>query len=402
MQAHAVTFAEISAMQTTITKTQIAVMSVAAGICVANIYYNQPILKDIAHALNVPEKQAGTISVLAQAGYGLGLFFLTPLGDKVNRKKLILSLMGILVMVLIGITFVQSFFWLCIFSLLTGLLSVAAQVILPMAASMDPVNRGRTVGIIFTGILVGILSARIFSGLIAGALGWRYVYGISAGLVLVAMALVQFTLPGIKAGFDGNYGKLLGSSLHQFRRFPVLRRVAVAGAFMFGVFCSFWTTLTFHLSGAPFNYGPDVIGLFGILAIGGALLAPFFGKLADKGNPTRSQLLAGGMVLVSIGLIKIFPHSVTGFVVAVLLLDVGVQALQVTNVATIYSLDATAHSRINTAYMTSYFIGGALGSFTGIQCWGAGGWELVTWQLLVWCLVAMVAVVVPARKKVVA
>jgi predicted MFS family arabinose efflux permease len=388
-------------MQTTITKTQIAVMSVAAGICVANIYYNQPILKDISHSLNVPEKQAGAISVLAQAGYGLGLFFLTPLGDKVNRKKLILSLMGILVAVLIGITCVQNFFWLCIFSLLTGLLSVAAQVILPMAASMDPVNRGRTVGIIFTGILVGILSARIFSGLIAGVLGWRYVYGISAGLVLAAMALVQFTLPDMKAGFDGNYGKLLGSSLYQFRRFPVLRRVAIAGAFMFGVFCSFWTTLTFHLSGEPFNYGADVIGLFGILAIGGALLAPLFGKLADKGNPTRAQLLAGGMVLISIVLIKAFPHSVAGFVVSVLLLDVGVQAMQVTNVATIYSLDATAHSRINTAYMTSYFIGGALGSFTGIQCWGAGGWGLVTWQLLLWCVVAMVAVVVPARKKVV-
>ncbi len=374
-------------------------MSVAAGICVANIYYNQPILKDISHSLNVPEKQAGTISVLAQAGYGLGLFFLTPLGDKVNRKKLILSLMGILVAVLIGITFVQSFFWLCIFSLLTGLLSVAAQVILPMAASMDPINRGRTVGIIFTGILVGILSARIFSGLIAGSLGWRYVYGISAGLVLVAMALVQFTLPGIKAGFDGNYAKLLGSALQQFGRFPVLRRAAVAGAFMFGVFCSFWTTLTFHLSGAPFNYGPDVIGLFGILAIGGALLAPLFGKLADKGNPTGSQLLAGGMVLISIVLIKVFPHSVAGFIAAVLLLDVGVQAMQVTNVATIYSLDATAHSRINTAYMTSYFIGGALGSFTGLQCWAAGGWSLVTLQLMLWCVVAMVAVVVPARKK---
>lgn len=390
-------FHEISAMQASITKTQIAVMSVAAGICVANIYYNQPILKDISHSLNVPEKDAGAISVLAQAGYGLGLFFLTPLGDKVNRKKLIIALMGILVAVLVGITFVQSFFWLCVFSLLTGLLSVAAQVILPMAATIDPVNRGRTVGIIFTGILVGILSARIFSGLIAGALGWRYVYGISAGLVLVAIGLVQFTLPGMKAGFDGNYAKLLGSSLQQLVRFPVLRRVAVAGAFMFGVFCSFWTTLTFHLSGEPFNYGPEIIGLFGILAIGGALLAPLFGKMADKGNPLHSQLLAGCLVLASILLIKLLPQSVYGFVVAVLVLDVGVQAMQVTNVATIYSLDATAHSRINTAYMTSYFIGGALGSFTGLQCWAAGGWDLVTWQLLAWCVVAMAAVGIGAK-----
>jgi len=388
-------------MQTpSITKTHIAVMSIAAGICVANIYYNQPILKDISHSLGVEEKDSGIISVLAQAGYGLGLFFLTPLGDKVDRKKLILWLMGILVLVLVGITFVQNFTWLCIFSLLTGLLSVAAQVILPMAASMDTVNRGRTVGIIFTGILVGILGARVFAGLIAGWLGWRYVYGISSLLVLAAMVPVYTTLPNVKAVFEGNYTRLLGSSLQQFKRFSTLRTTAIAGALMFGVFCSFWTTLTFHLGGAPFNYGPDVIGLFGILAIGGAMLAPLFGRLADKGRPLKAQLFAGALVLASIIVIKLFPHSVVGFVLAVLGLDVGVQAMQVTNVATIYSLDATAHSRINTAYMTSYFIGGALGSFTGLQCWAGGGWALVTWQLLAWCVLAMVVLIKAKPKKV--
>jgi predicted MFS family arabinose efflux permease len=374
---------------TSITKTQIAVMSVAAGVCVANIYYNQPILKAIAHDFNVPESQAGIISVLAQAGYGLGLFFLTPLGDKANRKKLILAFMGILVLVLIGTTFVQSFFWLCIFSLLTGLMSVAAQVILPMAAGMDTQNRGRTVGIIFTGILVGILAARVFSGLIAEWLNWRWVYGISSGMVVACMLMVQGSLPNVKAGFDGSYAKLLGSSLLQLKRFPLLRRTALLGALMFGLFCSFWTTLTFHLSGAPFNYGPDIIGLFGFIAIGGALLAPMFGKLADKGNPAKAQLFSGLMVLISIILIKIFPESVPCFVISVLLLDVGVQATQVTNVATIYSLDATAHSRINTAYMTSYFIGGALGSYIGLQCWSLGGWDVVTWQLLAFCVAAL-------------
>lgn len=379
----------------TITKGQLAVMSIAAGVCVANIYYNQPILKDIAHDFNVPEPRAGIISVLAQAGYGLGLFFLTPLGDKTDRKKLILALMGLLVAVLIGTTFVQNFFWLCAFSLLTGLLSVAAQVILPMAAGMDPENRGRNVGIIFTGVLVGILSARVFSGLIGEWLGWRWVYGISAVMVIGCMAMVQASLPNIRGVFQGSYGKLLGSSLLQLKRFPQLRKTALLGALMFGLFCSFWTTLTFHLGGAPFNYGADIIGLFGFIAIGGALLAPVFGKLADKGSPAKAQLFAALMVLVSIVLIKVLPESVPAFVVAVLLLDVGVQAIQVTNVATIYTLDATAHSRINTAYMTSYFIGGALGSFTGLQCWGLGGWDLVTWQLLAWCVLGLAIIASP-------
>jgi len=368
-------------------------MSIAAGVCVANIYYNQPILKAIAHDLNVTETRAGIISVLAQAGYGLGLFFLTPLGDKANRKTLILAFMGILVAVLVGTTVVQNFFWLCVFSLLTGLMSVAAQVILPMAAGMDPENRGRNVGIIFTGILVGILAARVFSGFIGEWLGWRWVYGISAIMVVGCMAMVQAALPNIRGVFEGSYGRLLGSSLLQLKRFPQLRKTALLGTLMFGLFCSFWTTLTFHLGGAPFNYGPDIIGLFGLIAIGGALLAPVFGKLADKGSPAKAQLFAGLMVLASIVLIKLFPVSVPAFVIAVLLLDVGVQAIQVTNVATIYALDATAHSRINTAYMTSYFIGGALGSFTGLQCWGIGGWDLVTWQLLTWCLLGLVIVV---------
>lgn len=373
-------------------------MSIAAGICVANIYYNQPILSDIAKNFNVSESRAGTISVLAQAGYGMGLFFLTPLGDKVNRKKLIIFLMAGLVAVLVGITFVQNFFWLCIFSLLTGLLSVAAQVILPMAASMDSKNRGRTVGIIFTGILVGILAARVVSGFIAEWLNWRYVYGISAIMVVISMLLIQLSLPNVVPGYQGNYGSLLASTLHQFKRFPLLRKTALLGALVFGLFCSFWTTLTFHLSGAPFNYKADVIGLFGILAIGGAMLAPIFGKLADKGSPARSQLFSVSLILAGIILIQIYPFSVIAFVISVLLLDVGVQATQVTNVATIYTLDETAHSRINTAYMTTYFIGGALGSFAGIQCWNNGGWQTVTWQLLLWCVLAMVIVLLGVKK----
>jgi predicted MFS family arabinose efflux permease len=372
-----------------ITKTQIGVMSAAAGICVANIYYNQPILKDIAAAFDIPVSCAGIISVLAQAGYGLGLFFITPLGDKVNRKNLILLLHAVLVLSLIGIAVSNSFFWLCACTLIMGLLGVAAQVILPMAASLDKVNLGRTVGIIFTGMLVGILSARVISGFIAEWLNWRYVYGISAGMVAGSALFIKFTLPDVAPAFTGSYLNLLGSTVHQLRRFPLLRKTALFGALAFGIFCSFWTTLTFHLGGAPFNYGPDVIGLFGILAIGGALMAPFFGKLADKGNPSRSQAVAMIMILAGIVVVMVLPYSLPAFIITVLLIDVGVQAAQVTNVATIYTLDETAHSRINTAYMTSYFIGGAVGTFAGIECWEAGGWHVVTWQMLLWGIAAL-------------
>jgi predicted MFS family arabinose efflux permease len=380
-------------------KSKIIVMAVAAGVCVANIYYNQPILNEIGGSFNATESQAGIVSVLTQAGYGLGLFFITPLGDRVNRKKLILVLQALLALSALGMAFTTSMFGVYIMSLLLGILGVSAQVLLPMAASLDPVNRGRTVGIVFTGVLAGILAARVVSGYISAWLNWRYVYGISAGMVVVVAFIFNYSLPNMKRQFSGNYVQLLQSTVLQFRRFPLLRRTALLGALIFGIFCSFWTTLTFHLSGAPFNYQSDTIGLFGILAIAGAMLAPYFGKMADKGSPARSQVRMTLVVIVGAILLKLLPHSVWALVLAVLLLDVGVQATQVTNIATIYTLDATAHSRINTVYMTCYFMGGALGSYVGVQCWKMGGWQTVVYQLLLWGVLALVVAFVGYRKK---
>lgn len=384
-------------MMKTLTSFQIGVMSATAGICVANIYYNQPILNEIAATFHTDAGRVGIISVLAQAGYGLGLF-ITPLGDKANRKSLILGLQLALIVVLGAMAFSANITMLCIMSLLVGLLAVAAQVILPMAATLDRDNRGKTVGVIFTGILIGILGARVFSGYISEWFGWRYVYGISAGLVLAAVMAVQVSLPGTKPIFEGNYAKLLQSTIFQFRRFALLRRTALLGALVFGTFCSFWTTLTFHLGAPPFNYGSDIIGLFGILAIGGAILAPIFGKRADRGGAARSQLISVTMMLMALALVCLFPYSVAAFIVAVLLLDVGVQATQVTNIALIYTLDEAANSRINTVYMTSYFLGGAVGTWSGIQCWKYGGWPMVTAQLFVWTLAALAVVLYDFRK----
>jgi predicted MFS family arabinose efflux permease len=367
-------------------------MAIAAGICVANIYYNQPILKNIAATFNVNEGRIGIVAVLTQAGYGLGLFFLTPLGDKINRKTLILTLQGLLVMVLLSMYFISNLYAIYAASLLIGLLAVSAQVILPMAASLSKTNKGRTVGVIFTGILIGILMARVFSGFVSQWLGWRSVYSVSAVLVLLAALLIYFSLPGVKHGFNGSYLQLLQSTLFQLKRFALLRHTALLGAIIFGIFSSFWTTLTFHLSGPPFYYSADTIGLFGILAVGGALLAPFFGKLADKGNVSRFQLITVSMIISGIILIKIFPANISSFIIAVLLLDIGVQATQVTNLATIYTLDDTAGSRINTVYMTTYFLGGAAGTYAGVQCWRIGGWQMVTWQMLAWGILALIVV----------
>jgi len=374
-----------------LSSTQVLIMAVTAGICVANIYYNQPILNEVALSLHIDPKNIGTISPLAQAGYGLGLLFITPLGDKMDRKRLILYLQILLILALIGMSFASTLFQLYAASLAIGLFAVTAQVILPMAASLVTENKGKIVGIIFTGILIGVLTARVFSGFITEGLGWQYVYRISAVLVAISALLMQTDFPSNKDRFSGSYLQLLQSVMLQLKRFHTLRLTALIGALAFGSLSSFWVTLTFYLSGSPFKYSTSVIGLFGLLAAGGALLAPFIGKLADKGNPRRSLTISLAFILVSIGALYVFPGSLISLLVAVLLIDIGVQAVQITNIALIYSLDTQANSRINTVYMTSYFIGGAGGAYIGLLAWNYGGWNMVLSQMALFIVIALIA-----------
>lgn len=375
----------------------IPLMAVSAGVIVANIYYNQPILKEIALSLQVTESQIGKIAMLSQLGYGLGMFFLLPLGDKLNRKNLILTLCVLLTITLVLVACTHSLSVLYVLSFFVGLFSVPAQIILPMAATLGKDNRGKNVGIVFSGILVGILGARVISGLITEAFGWRYVFGISAGMVLIVTVLLKLYLPEVPPKFKGNYFHLLKSTLALVKEYRILRQAALLGSFTFGVFCSFWTTLTFHLSSPPLSYHTGTIGLFGLIAIGGALVAPYFGKLADKGNVQRSLLITVWMIIGSILLIKLFPYSIPVLVISIFFLDIGVQATQITNFTRIYSLHEEAHSRLNTIYMTTYFIGAAIGTYFGLLSWKLGQWDLSTWQLLLWSGIALLIVLFSKR-----
>jgi predicted MFS family arabinose efflux permease len=376
-----------------LTNTQVFILATTAGIAVANVYYSQPIISAIASHFHTSEAKAGNISVLSQVGYGLGLFFLTPIGDMVERKRLILYLQIGLILSLTLVAFSTSLTVLYIGSLLIGIFSVVAQVILPMAATLAKENRGKIVAQIFTGLLIGILVARVFSGSITAYLGWHYVYLISAAMVLGTAVLMQSDFPSLPAQFTGNYSGLLKSTILQLSRFSLLRRTALTGMLAFGTLSAFWVTLTFYLSNSPFNYSAASIGLFGLLAAAGAISAPIFGKLADKGSPSRSLLLSTSLTLISVLVLKIFPGSITGIWITVVLMDIGIQATQVTNIALIYTLDEKANSRINTVYMTSYFIGGAISSFIAIQLFNHGGWAWSTSFMLFLALLAILNVV---------
>jgi len=373
-----------------LSKTQIFIMAATAGVCVANVYYSQPILNAIALKFHISTEKAGLTSVLSQIGYGIGLFFLTPIGDMIERKKLVLYLQIGLIVALLLVAWSHNMGMLYLGSLLLGVFSVVAQVILPMAASLVKENRGKIVAQIFTGILVGILVARVFSGFITGLLGWQYVYLISAGLVSITAILMQFDFPTVAERFTGSYGDLLKSTVAQLVRFPLLRRTALTGMLAFGTLSAFWVSLTFYLSDKPFHYSASQIGLFGLLAAAGALAAPLFGKMADKGSPAISLIFSTVLTFISILVLKVFPGQVVAIWVTVVLMDVGIQATQVTNIAIIYTLDHLANSRINTVYMTSYFIGGAIGSFAAIHLYEAGGWA---WSTSFMALLAIAAIV---------
>ncbi|SFA41412.1 Predicted arabinose efflux permease, MFS family [Pedobacter suwonensis] len=376
-----------------LTKTQVLIMATTAGVAVANVYYSQPILHAMATQFQISIEKAGNISVLSQIGYGIGLFLLTPVGDMIDRKKLICYLQAGLIFSLLLTAFSPNIWVLYAGSFFTGVFAVVAQVILPMAASLVSENRGKVVGQIFTGILVGILIARVFSGSITGWLGWQYVYIISSVMVFVTAILMQRDFPSTTEKFTGTYVGLLKSTIHQLGRFSLLRKTALTGMLAFGTLSAFWVTLTLYLSGKPFHYSASTIGLFGLLAAAGALIAPVFGKLADKGSHTRSLIFSTSLTLLSILVLKFFPETIPAIWITVILLDIGVQATQVTNIAVIYTLDQKANSRINTVYMTSYFIGGALGSFIAIQFYQLGGWSLAAGFMVALAIITIINVV---------
>lgn len=380
-------------------KYAIPVMAVSAGTIVANVYYSQPILQNIAGALHKPESAVGKIAMLAQIGYGVGMFFLLPLGDKMNRKRLIIGICILLALTLVLISNTSDLPTLLVLSFFAGIFSTPAQIILPMAASLSKENRGKNVGIVFSGILCGILGSRLISGWLTDMWGWQSVFRVSAFLVILMIVLLWSFLPEVPVKFKGSYLNLLRSTLQLVKQYKVLRQASLLGAFSFGIFCSFWTTLTFHLSSVPFHYSSSAIGLFGIIAIGGALVAPYFGKLADKGQIFKNLALTIGFIMISIIAMLLFPESVWVLIFAIFFLDIGVQATQITNFTRIYALNEEAHSRLNTVYMTTYFIGAGIGTFFGLISWTLGGWHLALLQMLLWSGIAALIVWLSSKNK---
>ncbi|MES3560644.1 MFS transporter [Enterobacter hormaechei] len=353
----------------------ILLMSVATGLAVASNYYAQPLLDTIARAFDLSASSAGFIVTAAQLGYAAGLLFLVPLGDMFERRMLIVSMTLLAAGGMLITASSQSLTMMIIGTALTGLFSVVAQILVPLAATLaSPEKRGKVVGTIMSGLLLGILLARTVAGLLASLGSWRTVYWV-ASVLMVIMALALWRgLPKVKQENHLNYPQLLASVFSLFTRDKLLRTRAVLGCLTFANFSILWTSMAFLLAAPPFNYSEGVIGLFGLAGAAGALGARPAGGLADKGKSHMTT--SAGLVLLLLSWAAIwYGHvSVLALIVGILVLDLTVQGVHITNQTVIYRVKPDARNRLTAGYMTSYFIGGAAGSLISASAWQHAGW----------------------------
>lgn len=378
------------------TRFVILVLAVAAGASVGNLYLLQPLLPLVARELGTTPRVMGLVSMLTQVGYGAGMFLFVPLGDVMERRRLMLALLAAVAAALLAVAGSPAVGPLAVASLAVGMTTVVPQLAVPLAAHLaPPEERGRAVGAVMGGLLVGILLARTASGFLGGALGWRAVYVVAAGLMVALAATLRRLLPRSAPDTSLPYPALLRSMFGIVREEPVLREAALLGALGFAAFSVFWSTLAFFLE-ARHGLGPDAAGLFGLLGAAGALAAPVLGRLADR---TRPRTNAGVGLLVALASWAVFAAagaSLAAVVAGVLLLDVGVQGNHVSNLARVHARRPEARSRMNTVYMVTYFAGGALGTAAGTWAWAGHGWPgvclagagFVAAGLAVWILAA--------------
>lgn len=371
----------------------ILLMSIATGLAVASNYYAQPLLDTIARNFSLSASTAGFIVTAAQLGYAAGLLFLVPLGDMFERRMLIVSMTLLAAGGMLITASSQSLGMLILGTALTGLFSVVAQILVPLAATLaTPDKRGKVVGTIMSGLLLGILLARTVAGLLANLGGWRTVFWV-ASILMALMAIALWRgLPKMKSDTQLNYPQLLGSVFSLFIHDKLLRTRAMLGCLAFANFSILWTSMAFLLAAPPFNYSEGMIGLFGLAGAAGALGARPAGGFADKGKSHLTTTVGLLLLLLSWLAIWLGHTSVPMLIIGILILDLTVQGVHITNQTVIYRIHPDARNRLTAGYMTSYFIGGAAGSLISASAWQHAGWAgvclagttVAVLNLLVW------------------
>lgn len=353
--------------------------SVAAGLAVGNLYWAQPLLSVITADFNLPASQGGFLVTATQIGYALGIFLIVPLGDMLERRKLLVTVMGLTVLALLMCAFADSFWQLSVSLGILGVVTVSGQIILPMSGDLAGNEmRGRIVGIVSSGITAGILFSRLLSGLVADICGWRSIYLMAAVLNLAMVAVLLYRLPKMPSKAKIAYGKLLAGVFTSVKRYPTMRGILIKQGMIFGIaFNLFWTALTFLLSDAPFHYSTFQIGLVSLAGLTGAIAGVKLGALQDRGLGRQGVTVFIGMSIFSMVLSYFVSDSVLPIIIVAAVFSLGVQGVGVLCQAELFALSDTERSRLNTAFVVSNFLFCALGSSLATALWNIGEWKAV-------------------------
>jgi predicted MFS family arabinose efflux permease len=353
----------------------VLLLALTCGAAVANLYYAQPLLHTLSHVFGVSQGTAGLLITITQIGYVVGLALLVPLGDLLERRQMITVTILVTVAALVVAAVAPDYAVFAAGLAVIGVTASVAQVIVPMSSTLASENeRGRVVGTVMSGLLIGILVARTFSGLVAAALGWRSVFVVGAVAMLALAAVLRRALPRVPPTDEMSYGGLLRSVLALIREEPILRQRMVVGFLDFGCFSALWTSIAFLLSSPPYNYGNAVIGLFGLAGAAGAVAAVGAGRLSDRGHGRATTTVSLIVLLASWGLLAIGKTSAVALIAGIAVLDLGSQGAHIANQSAIYALRPEARSRLTTAYMVSFFSGGAVLSAISASVYASSGW----------------------------
>lgn len=371
-------------MTTQLSKRMIALLGFAIGVIAANLYYAQPLTAPISQSLGLSAAAAGPTVMFTQAGYGLGVLFLVPLADLVENRKLILTMIAVGILAILGIALSTQLIAYFASALAVGLSASAVQIIVPYASHLTPeASRGRVVGSLMSGLMLGIMFSRPIASLLTDFFSWHAVFFLSAALMSIIAVLLHFFLPPRTPVTSGlRYRQLLASMSQLFLRMAVLRRRAIYQAFMFGAFCLFWTATPLLLGGPAFHLSQTGIAIFALVGVSGAVAAPFAGRFADRGKSRIATIISMTAAIVSFAMTHLFPlgsnASIGCLVIAAILLDAGITANLVLGQRAIFSLPAKYRSRLNGLYIATIFVGGAFGSSIGAWAFDRGGWNLTS------------------------
>lgn len=377
------------------------VMAVVSGLTVANLYYNQPLLEAMRHSLGVTSLQANLITFVTQLGYALGLIFIVPLADKVSRRKIIVTNMSLAVLCCIAIATAKDLTIVWGASLLLGGNSVVPQMFIPMASHFSkPKDKTRNMGFVATGLLSGILGARVLSGYVGEWFGWRVMFGIAAGIMAVCLVVMLCSCPKMPTSFQGSYGKLMASIVRIYRDFPTIRVYALRGGLSFGGMMAIWSCMAFHLAGEPFNAGSDAVGMLGLCGLAGAMAASGIGKYIPRFGIERFCYAGIVLQFTAWAFALCLSDSYIGIILAVILVDVGAQCHQLSNQSGCLALVPEASNRCNTVFMSHLFAGGSLGTLSAGIAWDCVGWTGVCLVGLAFAMLELAVTVMFNRKQI--